>query len=227
MKKLVSAKKGQKELVLVFRPPNEREFSLLVDSKLDELIHLEKRYYSSWTDLTCNMKDSPKMIVFYESIIKYNNLTVHEFINMMSTLIKCVPECKDTKLVTLIQSTTEHSTVKVLHKTDIIGVIPDPIDFGVEETIKSMEELLSFNQYWPKHILSKLPGFVEAKSKTKEFNLTDRQQQVFELIAKRGVSNKQIAKTLGISESTVKIHVSAVMKHFCVRNRTQLALMKI
>ena len=114
-----------------------------------------------------------------------------------------------------------------MEKTDIIGVIPDPVDFGLEETIKSIEELLSYKQYWPKHILSKLPGFVEAKSKTKEFHLTDRQQQVFELIAKRGVSNKQIAKSLGISESTVKIHVSAVMKHFCVRNRTQLALMKI
>jgi DNA-binding NarL/FixJ family response regulator len=56
--------------------------------------------------------------------------------------------------------------------------------------------------------------------------LTNRQQEVFNLIANRGISNKQIARTLGISESTVKIHVSAVMRNLCVRNRTQLALMK-
>lgn len=56
--------------------------------------------------------------------------------------------------------------------------------------------------------------------------LTLRQREVFELIANRGISNKQIARTLNISESTVKIHVSAIMRSYCVRNRTQLALMR-
>jgi DNA-binding NarL/FixJ family response regulator len=217
----------QKQLALIFRPPDEREFSLFIDGKLDEMVNVEKIYCNSWTDLTCNMKFSPKIIVFYESMIGYNNLTVHEFINMLSTFIKCVPECKDTKLVTLINAKTEHSTIKALQKTDILGVIPDPSDFGTEETIQAIEELSSCKQHWPKNIMAKLPGYVESKQKLKEIHLTDRQQQVFELISKRGLSNKQIAKMLNISESTVKIHVSAVMKHFCVRNRTQLALMKI
>lgn len=56
--------------------------------------------------------------------------------------------------------------------------------------------------------------------------LTSRQYEIFNIIATRGASNKQIARTLGISESTVKIHVSTIMRRFCVRNRTQLALMK-
>jgi DNA-binding NarL/FixJ family response regulator len=56
--------------------------------------------------------------------------------------------------------------------------------------------------------------------------LTARQRDIFNLIATRGVSNKQIARVLGISESTVKIHVSAIMRNLCVRNRTQLALMR-
>jgi RNA polymerase sigma factor (sigma-70 family) len=56
--------------------------------------------------------------------------------------------------------------------------------------------------------------------------LTPRQRDIFNLIATRGISNKQIARELGISESTVKIHVSAVMRNLCVRNRTQLALMR-
>jgi DNA-binding NarL/FixJ family response regulator len=217
----------QKQLALIFRPPEARDLSLFIDSKLDELVNIEKKYCNSWTDLTCNMKHGPKIIVFYESMIGYNSLTVHEFINMMSTFIRCVPECKDTKLVALINANTEHSTIKALQKTDILGVVPDPVDFGTDETVKAIEELSLCKQYWPKTVMSKLPGYVESKSKTKEIHLTDRQQQVFDLIAKRGLSNKQIAKMLNISESTVKIHVSAVMKHFCVRNRTQLALMKI
>jgi two-component system nitrate/nitrite response regulator NarL len=56
--------------------------------------------------------------------------------------------------------------------------------------------------------------------------LTPRQRDIFNLIATRGIGNKQIARMLGISESTVKIHVSAIMRNFCVRNRTQLALMR-
>jgi DNA-binding NarL/FixJ family response regulator len=84
--------------------------------------------------------------------------------------------------------------------------------------------MLAGETYWPKHIIQALPGAKHTNKKTKDIHLTDRQRQVFDLIANRGLSNKQIAQVLKISESTVKIHVSAVMKNLCVRNRTQLAL---
>jgi len=54
--------------------------------------------------------------------------------------------------------------------------------------------------------------------------LTSKQRDVYNLIATRGISNKQIARILSISESTVKVHVSAVMRKFCVNTRTQLAI---
>lgn len=77
-----------------------------------------------------------------------------------------------------------------------------------------------------KDVIGKLPGNAQ-KAKNKDNNtLTPRQQEVFDLIANRGLSNKQIARTLNIAESTVKLHVSAIMKNYCVRNRTQLALTK-
>jgi DNA-binding NarL/FixJ family response regulator len=86
--------------------------------------------------------------------------------------------------------------------------------------------MLNNEPHWPKDIISKLPGN-ENKVKNKSSTaLTLRQQEVFDLISNRGLSNKQIARTLNISESTVKIHVSAIMKALCVRNRTQLALTK-
>ncbi|HEV7373015.1 response regulator transcription factor, partial [Arenibaculum sp.] len=37
-------------------------------------------------------------------------------------------------------------------------------------------------------------------------------------------SNKQIAKDLGLSEGTVKIHVTAIFKALNVRNRTQAVI---
>jgi DNA-binding NarL/FixJ family response regulator len=50
--------------------------------------------------------------------------------------------------------------------------------------------------------------------------LTPRQQEVVAILAK-GLSNKAIASQLGISESTVKVHVRAIMSAVGVRNRTQ------
>ncbi len=57
-----------------------------------------------------------------------------------------------------------------------------------------------------------------------KFRLTPRQQQVLKLVCHRGLSNKAIAGILKISESTVKIHVSSILKEYGVKNRTQLVL---
>jgi len=51
--------------------------------------------------------------------------------------------------------------------------------------------------------------------------LTKRQQDVLELLA-LGSSNKTIAQTLNISESTVKVHIRAIMTQNGVSNRTQI-----
>jgi DNA-binding NarL/FixJ family response regulator len=54
--------------------------------------------------------------------------------------------------------------------------------------------------------------------------LTGRQREIMALVANRGLSNKKIAQILNISESTVKVHISSILKAYGVRNRTQLAL---
>jgi len=62
-------------------------------------------------------------------------------------------------------------------------------------------------------------------SETKVLNsLTPRQRQILDIVATRGISNKSIARMLHISESTVKLHMSGILKKFGLRNRTQLAL---
>ena len=52
--------------------------------------------------------------------------------------------------------------------------------------------------------------------------LTRRQQDVLSHI-REGCSNREIAERLGISEGTVKLHVSAVLKALGVKNRTRAA----
>ena len=53
--------------------------------------------------------------------------------------------------------------------------------------------------------------------------LTERQMDVVRLLA-RGLSNKAIARELGVSEGTVKVHLLAVFRMLGVRNRTSAVL---
>jgi len=53
--------------------------------------------------------------------------------------------------------------------------------------------------------------------------LSAREQQVLRLVTK-GLANKQIARYLGISESTVKAHISNVFRTIGVTDRTSAAV---
>ncbi|MGY1739208.1 MULTISPECIES: response regulator [unclassified Blastococcus] len=53
--------------------------------------------------------------------------------------------------------------------------------------------------------------------------LTDREHQVLELVG-QGLSNKEIARALGIREGTVKAHLTSVFQRIGVRDRTSAAL---
>jgi LuxR family maltose regulon positive regulatory protein len=56
--------------------------------------------------------------------------------------------------------------------------------------------------------------------------LTPREREIFEFI-RRGRSNREIAKALWISESTVKVHVHHVLEKMNVRSRTELAALTL
>jgi DNA-binding NarL/FixJ family response regulator len=53
-----------------------------------------------------------------------------------------------------------------------------------------------------------------------KYLLTERQTDVLEQLVE-GLSNKEIARVLGMSPSTVKVHVAAILKELNVKNRTQ------
>lgn len=54
-------------------------------------------------------------------------------------------------------------------------------------------------------------------------DLTSRQREILNLLG-QGKSNKQIARELDLSENTVKVHVSAILRTLKLENRTQAGL---
>ena len=203
------------------------EFKTTAKKSANDIIsnlNCKLKWCKNLNELSESVGEHPKSIAVHIDIIRRHGGTVSEFMMMLETLIKYFNIIRP-NIGIVIEQDTHLLVIKELRKHRISGIIPS-VEFNKDECFTATDNLLNDNSYWPKHIIDNLPGN-EQKIKNKNNNaLTNRQQEVFDLIAKRGLSNKQIARVLNISESTVKIHVSAVMKNLCVRNRTQLALTK-
>lgn len=66
-------------------------------------------------------------------------------------------------------------------------------------------------------------SFGDIPDQRAESSITPRQTQVLAMMVK-GEANKVIAADLGIAEATVKMHVTSILKHLGVSNRTQAVL---
>jgi DNA-binding NarL/FixJ family response regulator len=56
-------------------------------------------------------------------------------------------------------------------------------------------------------------------------SLTDREAEVLDLL-RQGMSNREIAQTLWIAQSTAKVHVRHIFEKLGVRSRTEAALFR-
>lgn len=150
--------------------------------------------------------------------------SVTEFMDALATITKFKP-CGDRLLVAvLINADTPRIVIKDLQRTQCQGILLHIDEYTNHEVNQAMKALGSGIPYWPKHILENLPGSKKKIISAGNITLTERQSQVFSHITERGSSNKMIAKSLGISESTVKLHVGEIFKKYGVRTRTQLAV---
>jgi two-component system, NarL family, nitrate/nitrite response regulator NarL len=61
------------------------------------------------------------------------------------------------------------------------------------------------------------------QDKNKPFKLTARETQILACVA-RGLTNKEVARELQISEKTVKHYMTVIMEKLQVRNRVEAVL---
>jgi DNA-binding NarL/FixJ family response regulator len=91
--------------------------------------------------------------------------------------------------------------------------------------LSALQLVLSGNIYVPPLMLgpaAAAPRSAGADAARPSASLTERQVEVLRLLGK-GLSNKEIGRDLGLSEKTVKAHVTAIFRMLNVVNRTQAA----
>ena len=184
----------------------------------------------TWDCLLALINSSVKVVLIKYSRLQLTNLSPIAVVEIISSILHS-NESKSTRFGMVITPDVTKEKIKEFKRAGVSGIVPSADHWDITLTVKATQALLT-GSYWPAELIEKLPsnGPVEPTEPTITIidtsiaSLTDRQQQVSELVCNRGLSNKQIAKSLQISESTVKIHVSNIMKIYGVRNRTQLLL---
>lgn len=74
-------------------------------------------------------------------------------------------------------------------------------------------------------IVTKLPGLLKGgrEGDLAEYGISERERSIIELVAE-GLSNREIAGALYLSEGTIRNYLSAILEKLELRDRTQLAV---
>ena len=127
---------------------------------------------------------------------------------------------------------TEREHIESLLENGAHGIVT--VSSSKSEIISAIQSLKSNQLYVGQSVLKKSdigmvsnqPNFdfsISHRKKPKQNLLTTRQREVLNCISK-GYANKLIAYELGVSEGTVKLHVSSILRALKVKNRTEAAL---
>ncbi len=182
------------------------------------------------------------LLIDIDEILDSKDFNLYEFIDTIRTLISCSmtyehsgPDTPDqppglvsrrTQIVAMVGLDTPIDVIRQVQKISAVAALALRLGPGItyHDVDAAAENFIQGNNIVPPKIAARLRGGRRSRSTGASITLTPRQTQILDLVTTRGASNKSIAKTLKISESTVKLHVSAILKKYGCRNRTQLAV---
>jgi DNA-binding NarL/FixJ family response regulator len=168
------------------------------------------------------------VVVDVEKFYQDPRSSVFDLVRTLLTLIRCSGGI-GTKLVASLDLDTDPARVKELLSTEsLTGFYPRGVDFSIDEKRQALDDIAAGRNHIPsrfrKLLSQRKRSHVIRHQGYEGIVLTPRQQQVLNLVTRQGASNKVIARTLAISESTVKLHMTQILKKYGARNRTQLAV---
>jgi DNA-binding NarL/FixJ family response regulator len=126
--------------------------------------------------------------------------------------------------VVIVSAYDDAHTVNRALKNGASGFVPKA--YSSDRLIAALREVLDGRIFVPEQLVPVNPGSelphtpIGGDAHPAEFGLTERQAEVLALMA-HGKSNRGIAEQLGLTEGTVKIHITAIFKSLGVSSRTQ------
>ncbi len=119
--------------------------------------------------------------------------------------------------VAVVSASADPQAMRTALELGAAGFIPKTS--SREVLSKALELILAGGVYVPPAAL----GASAASAGAGDFSLSERQREVLELMT-RGLTNRDIARVLGISAATVKVHVAAILDALGVSNRTEAVM---
>ena len=134
--------------------------------------------------------------------------------------IRTLKETAPDSRITIISATEDVRNIKKALEMGVSGYIPKSSDTKV--ITSAINLILEGGTYLPPSIMEQASHVVDGSSKAAKL-LTPRQSEVLSYVAE-GMSNKQIAYKMSVSEATVKLHINALLRAIGATNRTQAVI---
>lgn len=186
---------------------------LLIDS-FDDVEILEA---SSYDEVILHLEQDPELDLLLAELLVPG---MQGYIGLRKILEKW-PELP----LVVISSRERREHVMEAVQLGALGYIPKTS--SREEVIKGIERVLGGEVAFPRRILQQQQ--LESSPISDDSlvisidRLTARQREVFDLLS-HGLTNDKIAKTLGLSSNTVRVHIHSILQRLDLESRTQIAM---
>ena len=120
---------------------------------------------------------------------------------------------------------TTFSDDEYIIKAVLMGAKGDILKQDFESICPALETVMNRQTVFGSDVASKLPELLTNHSSFDfdHYGIVEKEQEIIEQVAK-GLSNKEIASLLYLSEGTVRNYISTILEKLSLRDRTQLAI---
>lgn len=111
--------------------------------------------------------------------------------------------------------------IRALH----VGIKGYLLKQDFESVLPALKAVVLGQSVFGKEVMSRIPELINTKSKVSygDYGLSQKEWGIVELVAE-GLSNKEAAAKLFLSEGTVRNYLSTILEKLNLRDRTQLAV---
>lgn len=146
-------------------------------------------------------------------------------------VLSMLREAYDTLPVVMLTTSTDENDLVTSLKNGAQGYLLK--DMEPDELVIALRDIVNGKTVVAPDLAPILARAVQGKTETKNdstdspfTSLTPRETEILGLLAE-GLSNKGIARNLGISDGTVKLHVKAILRKLEVHSRVEAAVMAV